>query len=246
MSFLLKPTKLQAVMSSAARRHASACAGGCGTSQPIESLLGLEPGTPPDALRKAFLERAKALHPDLGGSNEAFVKLQAAWEARDSQSCSLSGFKGGLRLRRSTTEVLRFAIRVSDAAWIMAQQEILTLAVQRAAVASSTSAARPDVPPPRVRRISERCENVLSLELEAHSPRHRDSLADGIGRFSGRPFLAQLRDSFAAAGGPESISLRLESQVRWHTAAGGAAAVVDAGRLAEGGRGEDSVGPRDA
>lgn len=34
------------------------------------AILGIPPGLPPDAIRKAFREKLKTSHPDLGGSDE--------------------------------------------------------------------------------------------------------------------------------------------------------------------------------
>lgn len=43
------------------------------------AILGIPPGLPPDAIRKAFREKLKTAHPDLGGSDEAARRVIDAY-----------------------------------------------------------------------------------------------------------------------------------------------------------------------
>lgn len=51
------------------------------------ALLGLEPPSTPDQIRQAYRQKARSLHPDLGGAAEAFIHLQRAY--RTALDCSL-------------------------------------------------------------------------------------------------------------------------------------------------------------
>lgn len=44
-------------------------------------VLGVGPGTEPEAIDLVYRAKAKKLHPDVGGDAEAFKELQAAYEA---------------------------------------------------------------------------------------------------------------------------------------------------------------------
>ena len=53
----------------------------CSTSVPHWSVvLNVEHPATPEALRHAFLRRAKQVHPDQGGSSEAFILLKRAYD----------------------------------------------------------------------------------------------------------------------------------------------------------------------
>lgn len=43
-------------------------------------LLAVDPGATRDELRRAFRQRSKSLHPDLGGDADAFVELCRAYD----------------------------------------------------------------------------------------------------------------------------------------------------------------------
>lgn len=43
------------------------------------AVLGIPPGLPPDAIRKAFREKLKTVHPDLGGSDEQARRVIEAY-----------------------------------------------------------------------------------------------------------------------------------------------------------------------
>lgn len=43
------------------------------------AMLGLEPPSTPDQIRQAYRQKARSLHPDLGGATEAFIHLQRAY-----------------------------------------------------------------------------------------------------------------------------------------------------------------------
>lgn len=45
------------------------------------SILGVDMNATHEEVKKAYREKARAAHPDAGGSNEKFVKVQAAYEA---------------------------------------------------------------------------------------------------------------------------------------------------------------------
>ncbi|PKL76514.1 MAG: hypothetical protein CVV27_09875 [Candidatus Melainabacteria bacterium HGW-Melainabacteria-1] len=42
-------------------------------------MLGIEPPGSPDQIRQAYRIKARSMHPDLGGANEAFIRLQRAY-----------------------------------------------------------------------------------------------------------------------------------------------------------------------
>lgn len=44
------------------------------------AVLGLEPGAGPDDVKRAYRKRAMQTHPDHGGRQEDFEKVQAAYE----------------------------------------------------------------------------------------------------------------------------------------------------------------------
>lgn len=43
------------------------------------ALLGIDPPGTPDQIRQAYRQKARSLHPDLGGEMEAFIHLQRAY-----------------------------------------------------------------------------------------------------------------------------------------------------------------------
>jgi DnaJ-class molecular chaperone len=43
-------------------------------------LLAVDPGATRDELQRAYRQRSKSLHPDLGGDPDAFVELRRAYE----------------------------------------------------------------------------------------------------------------------------------------------------------------------
>ncbi len=43
------------------------------------AILGLEPPSTPDQIRQAYRQKARSMHPDLGGASEAFIHLQRAY-----------------------------------------------------------------------------------------------------------------------------------------------------------------------
>jgi DnaJ-domain-containing protein 1 len=43
------------------------------------ALLGIDPPSTPDQIRQAYRQKARSLHPDLGGEMEAFIHLQRAY-----------------------------------------------------------------------------------------------------------------------------------------------------------------------
>jgi len=45
------------------------------------AVLDVDPGADPEAIRRAYRQRAKETHPDRGGSEAAFKAVQAAYEA---------------------------------------------------------------------------------------------------------------------------------------------------------------------
>lgn len=44
------------------------------------TILGVDAGVTEDGLKEAYRKRARETHPDAGGSQEEFVKVQAAYE----------------------------------------------------------------------------------------------------------------------------------------------------------------------
>ena len=54
--------------------------------QRLLSVLGLEPGASQDDIRRRFRQRAKELHPDLGGDNHALVELLSLYRGGTSDS----------------------------------------------------------------------------------------------------------------------------------------------------------------
>ncbi len=44
------------------------------------TILGLEPGAPEDAIRRAYRRRALETHPDRGGDADVFRAVQGAYE----------------------------------------------------------------------------------------------------------------------------------------------------------------------
>ena len=54
------------------------------------ATLGLRPGASHEDIRRAHRERARQSHPDMGGSPEAFIRVQAAYEVL----CESMGMRG--------------------------------------------------------------------------------------------------------------------------------------------------------
>ena len=68
-----------------------AAAGQTGTRPDFLVILGLIPPVSVEDVKQAYLDKAKAAHPDRGGSTEEFVRLQNAFE----QATEYAKFKAG-------------------------------------------------------------------------------------------------------------------------------------------------------
>ena len=44
------------------------------------AILGVKPGASPDEIRRAYRRRVKEAHPDHGGTEQEFIRIQAAYE----------------------------------------------------------------------------------------------------------------------------------------------------------------------
>lgn len=184
------------------------------------SLLGLPASSPLEEVRKAYLRRAKDLHPDSGsgGSGEEFIQLQQAWEEHERRVRANGG-----GCADQYTEVVGFTLCSSRGLWTEQHLECMRSAVARAV--QQLKGEDPDFEAPTLRRlkVGDQESDTLALELATKDPSHRDSLASAIDSNAGTGlFLEHLRQSFVAAGGPEAMTLRLKGSVRWHTSGGGA------------------------
>lgn len=192
-------------------------------SQPASAaaLLGLPASSPLDEVRKAYLRKAKDLHPDSsgGGSGEEFIQLQQAWEEHE-RKVRTNG--GGCPADTEYTEVVGFTLS-STGLWTEQHLECMRSAITRAV--QKLKGEDPEFEAPTLRRlkVAEQESDTLALELATKGPEHRATLASAIDSNAGSgPFLEHLRRSFVAAGGPEAMTLRLKGSVRWHTSGGGA------------------------
>tara|TARA_B110001452_G_scaffold165759_2_gene138345 strand:- start:698 stop:1357 length:660 start_codon:yes stop_codon:yes gene_type:complete len=183
------------------------------------ALLGLPASSPLEEVRKAYLRRAKDLHPDSsgGGSGEQFIQLQQAWEDHERRVRA----NGGCTTDQYT-EVVGFTLSSSRGLeWTEQHVECMRSAITRAV--QQLKGEDPEFEAPTLRRLKVAEEDTLALELATKDPEHRDSLASAIDSNAGTGlFLEHLRRSFVAAGGPEAMALRLKGSVRWHTSGGGA------------------------
>ena len=60
------------------------------------SVLGIQPGASKDEAKKAFKRRAMETHPDRGGNEEEFKKVNEAYEQiKNPQPRGPQGFPGG-------------------------------------------------------------------------------------------------------------------------------------------------------
>ena len=205
---------------------------------PVAVLLGLEVGAPKDALRRAYLQRIKELHPDSSSSGKdptEFIQLQQSWEqfekvgARGGRSSWLQDASGQYE-ETVTFDVETVSTRkdalgrpAEDCVWTAQHMEAMRSSVLSAVQSASRQLLEgEELAAPTLRRCepSQLRPGALNIHLTATGPWHRNRLAATLGSDDGTTFAEHLSVCFAAAGG-RNLKLRLKGHVRWHTSGGG-------------------------
>jgi len=220
-------------------RHLSTCSRHVAHT-PVAALLGLEAGAPKDALRRAYLQRIKELHPDSSSSGTAekdpaeFIQLQQSWEqfekvgARGGRSSWLQDASGQYE-ETVTFDVETVSTRkdtlgrpAEDCVWTAEHMEAMRSSVLSAVQSASRQVGEELLAAPTLRRCepSRLRPGALNIHLTATDPWHRNRLAATLGSNDGTTFSEHLSGCFAAAGG-RNLKLRLKGHVRWHTSGGG-------------------------
>ena len=188
----------------------------------VHAELGLPPHSPHDAVKTAYLQKIKTLHPDQGGSVGMFLRLQRAWEEHSKAAARRPA--AAAAGSADYAEMVCVEVAAEEAAaegggvdWTDQRVELMSSSVVRA-VGALPECDGFDAPILHRLRVG---EAGLAMQLAARDPNHREAVSKAIGRDAGRGFLAQLQQVFVAAGGP-MLTLTLEGPVRWHTSGGGA------------------------